>query len=371
MNEHRVTKTRTSAQRRGGPRMLRMLVVLSMGIATLVVWGFVVGRSEAAREAERERPVKAPLRVSLDERGEPVVTLDAETQTRSGIKVTAPQSVRYQDKIRAYGTVLDLDKLSTLGNNYVTAIAQLQSAQARQAASKAAFERAQVLYNSRATALAQVQTVEATFRVDQAAVATAEAQVRTLKTTAFQEWGPVVGKALVDNAPLVTGLLERQAFLIQITLPPGVDITPPPTVTVQLGAGVTRPEAQFVSIATETDPKIQGLSYYYIASADSHLLPGISVLAFLPSGAPRDAIAIPASAVVWWAGRAWVYLRTGPDTFVRHPLPSDVPASGGGGFEVPVESFPQPTPQLVVAGAQTLLSEEFRAQIQVGEDSKK
>ncbi|PZR86100.1 MAG: multidrug transporter, partial [Hyphomicrobiales bacterium] len=45
----------------------------------LVTWGFVEGRSEAAREAERERPVKSPLRVSLDERGDPVVTLDAET----------------------------------------------------------------------------------------------------------------------------------------------------------------------------------------------------------------------------------------------------------------------------------------------------
>jgi len=347
------------------------LLTFAAGITSLAVWGFVAGRSEAAREAERERPIKTPLRVSIDEQGATIVTLAPDVQKRSGIEATTPKSVPYQDKIRAYGAVLDLDKLTTLDNNYVTAGAQLQSAQAKLAASKAAFERTQELYKDRTTALAQVQTNQATFLVDQAAVATAEAQVRTLKTTAYQEWGPVIGKAVVEGGGLVTQLLERQAFLIQITLPPGVSITPPPRVSVQLGAGASRPQAQFVSIATQADPKIQGLSYYYTATADTQLLPGISVLALLPSGAPRDGIAVPATAVVWWAGRPWVYLRTGPDTFTRHPLPSNEPASADGGFEVPAESFPQHPPQLVTAGAQALLSEEFRAQIQVGEDSKK
>ncbi|MGI8569516.1 MAG: multidrug transporter, partial [Methylocella sp.] len=111
-----MSDSNSSAEHGSTRRILRVLTLLAVVgcFGVLVTWGFVEGRSEAAREAERERPVKSPLRVSLDERGDPVVTLDAETQTRSGIKVTAPQSVRYQDKIRAYGTVLDLDKLSTL-----------------------------------------------------------------------------------------------------------------------------------------------------------------------------------------------------------------------------------------------------------------
>jgi hypothetical protein len=361
---------RKSPVRRGRWLLQTLVALVVIGaLGGLAVWGFIEGRGEAALEAERERPVKAPLRVTLDGHGEPIVTLDAETRRQSGVEVITPQSTPYQDEIRAYGTVLDLDKLVTLDNNYVTAIAQLQSAQAKLVASKAAFERAEALYKFKAASLAQLQTAEATFRADQAGVATAEAQVRTLRATALQEWGTVIGKALVESGPLVQQLIERQTFLLQITLLPGTSITPPPTATVQFGAIATRHQVQFVSPATETDPKIQGLSFYYTAGAESNLLPGMSVLTFLPSGAPLDGIEIPGSAVVWWTGRAWVYLRTGADTFTRHEIPTDVPAPGGG-FIVPVKSLPQPLPELVAQGAQMLLSEEFRAQIEVGEDKK-
>ena len=357
----------------GGPgrRFVRLIVILAAigGLGVLVVWGFLAGRGEAALEAERERPVKAPLRVSTDGRGQPVVTLDTATRKQSGIEVTKPEPTQHVAQVRAYGTVLDLDKLVTLDNNYVTAVAQLQSAQAKIVASKAAFERAQALSENKVTTLAQLQTAEATFRADQAGVTTTEAQVRTLKATALQEWGTVIGKALVESGPLVTGLIERRTFLLQITLPPGTSITPAPNATVQFGASATRHQVQFVSPATQTDPKIQGLSFYYSADAASNLLPGMNVLAFLPSGAPVDGIEIPASAVVWWTGRAWVYLRTGADTFTRDEIPTDTPAPRGG-FIVPVKTLPKPIPELVVQGAQMLLSEEFRAQIQVGEDKK-
>lgn len=354
-----------------GSRILRASVALGagVGLAALVVWGFVAGRGEAAREAIREQPVKAPLRVSLDGQGRPVVTLGAEARRQSGIETGAPPPTRHQELVRAYGTVLDLDKLVTLDNSYVTAIAQLETARARLVASKAAFERAGALYKDRTTPLAQLQTAEAIFRADEAGVRTAEAQVNTLRTTAFQEWGPVIGKALVEGGPLIKRLIERQDVLLQITLPPDTSIAPPPGATVQIGAGTTQSEIRFVSLATQADPKIQSLSFYYTASADNDLLPGMSVLAFLPSGAPLQAIEVPASAVVWWNGRAWVYVATGPDTFSRHRIPTASPTTHGG-FIVPAASFPQPRPDLVIKGAQVLLSEEFRAQIQVGEDKK-
>jgi hypothetical protein len=196
----------------------------------LAIWGFIEGRGEAALEAERERPVKAPLRVSFDGHGGPIVTLDAETRKQSGVEVITPQSTPYQDEIRAYGTVLDLDKLVTLDNNYVTAGAQLQNAQAKLVASQAAFERAEALYKYKATSLAQLQTAEASFRADQAGVATAEAQVRTLKVTALQEWGTVIGKSLVESGSLVARLIERMSAV------PGTSIAE----SQRLGALVTK-----------------------------------------------------------------------------------------------------------------------------------
>jgi hypothetical protein len=74
--------------------------------------------------------------------------------------------------------------------------------------------------------------------------------------------------------------------------------------------------------------------------------------------------------VVWWSGRAWVYLRLDEDSFTRREIPTDMPTQDGSGFVVPVKALGDgDPPQIVVKAAQLLLSEEFRAQIQVGGDT--
>jgi hypothetical protein len=345
-----------------GSWSVKLLAVAGVvALATLMGWGFLAGRNEAATEAERERAIKVPIRVSGDA-GERVITIDAATQQRSGIETTALPSAPHQEELRAYGMVLDVARLTELSNNYANAKAQVQTAQAKLAMSRPAFERAQKLFNeTHVVSQAQLQAAEAAFGTDQASLAAAEAQVRALTATAYQEWGSVVGKSLVDQSPTITALIERQNFLLQITLPPGVTLrAPPATASIQTGKAA-REDITFVSPATRIDPKIQGVSFFYTAAAESGVLPGMNVLAFLPSGRSTEGADVPASAVVWWQGRAWVYRRTGQDTFARVEIATDLPAPGGGYIakDVPEDAG------IVTRGAQLLLSEEFRAQIQV------
>ena len=151
---------------------------------------------------------------------------------------------------------------------------------------------------------------------------------------------------------------------MQITLPPGVVLMATPATAAIENGKDTRAQITFISPATHIDPKIQGISFFYVAPADSGVLPGMNVLAFLPTGKTVDGVAIPASAVVWWQDRAWVYRRTASDKFVRVEIATDLPAPGGGYI---VTNLPQDV-QIVTGGAQLLLSEEFRSQIQVDED---
>ncbi len=349
-----------------GTTLLRIAVavVIVLGLGALVIWGFSAGRKQAALEAERESPVKVPLRVST-ENGASVITLDRAAQQQSGVETTILQRAPYQQQIRAYGTVLDLQQFTDLSNNYVNAKAQLQAVQAKLAASQGAFERARRLYEDQQNmSAAQLQAAEATYRADRAALASAQSQLRTLAATAEQNWGPVFGQALVAELPMVTRLIERQDFVVQVTLPPGVFIEKVPEIaSAQLG-NARRVRLKYVSAATKTDPKIQGLSFFYIAPAESGLLPGLNVLAFLPDGTPVAAGMVPQSAVVWVQGKAWVYLRTGPQTFTRREIATDLPTPDGGYV---IKGLPSKT-QLVTQGAQALLSEEFRAQFQVGQD---
>ena len=353
-------------------RALGLAIVLALlgGLGALVVSGFVEGRQEAAVEAEREAPIKPPLRVTLPPRGEPIVTFDAETQKTIGLEMMTPTAAPYEDRVRAYGTVLDLATLTTLNTTYVTAVSQLNTAEAKLAASQPAYTRAQALYAKDIGSLAQMQTAEAAVLSDKASVAAAESQVRTLAATALQEWGPVVGRALVSNAGLVNRLIERQEFLLQVTLPPAVSIDPPPTASVEVGGSSRRFDVRYISPATRTDPKIQGLSFFYAAGGNTGVLPGMHVRAYLDSGHSVEGYVVPPAAVVWWSGRAWVYVRLDGDSFTRREIPTDMPANDGSGFVVPERTFSEPQPpQIVVKAAQLLLSEEFRAQIQVGGDT--
>jgi hypothetical protein len=349
-------------------RLIRTLIAtaIAVGIGALMIWGYVEGRGEAEREVERERPIKEPLRISTNN-GMPVVTLDNQTQRNSGIESTRLESTPFQQQVRAYGMVLDLARLTDLSNNYANAKAQLQTAHAKLVASKAAFERAQTLYKGQAAvSLAQLQTAEAAFSVDEAAVAAAESHVRTLSATAYQEWGAALAKSLIDGSPLITRLIERQDFLLQVTLPPGVSIPAvPETGAIQTGQNA-REEITFISPATRTDPRIQGASFFYVTPAKSDVLPGMNVLSFLPSGKAVDGVTIPASAIVWWQDKAWVYRRIDPERFARTEIATDLPTTGGSYI---VAALPNGA-EVVTRGAQLLLSEEFRAQIQVGEDKK-
>ncbi len=362
-----LTVMKTPYPDKGRKRLLlggTLAAVILAAAAGAVIWGFLENREEMTRETERERPVRAAARVAAGN-GAPIIRVERAAQERSGIETTRLPSAPYLDQIRAYGMVLDAARLTDLSNSYANAEAQLRTAQAKATFSKAAFERAQKLYdNERSVSLALLQSAEAALRTDEAGVGAAESQVRTLAATVHQEWGPVLGRSLVERSATVARLIERQDFLVQVTLPPGVPVPKSVTAAAIESPGKGRAAITQVSPATRTDARIQGFSFFYLVGAEGGVLPGMNVLAFLSSGEALDGVAIPAEALVWWQDRPWVYRRTEPDTFVRTELATDQPTPAGGYIDRNLGK----DVEIVTHGAQLLLSEEFRAQIQVGDD---
>ena len=87
--------------------------------------------------------------------------------------------------------------------------------------------------------------------------------------------------------------------------------------------------------------------------------PGTSVVAFVPQGPSVQGAVVPGSAVVWWRGRAWVYVEVGAGRLARRMVATDTPA-GDGWF---VTSGIAAGDRVVVRGAQAVLAEEDRAGI--------
>jgi hypothetical protein len=354
---------RSTALRRFLPILFAAAVIL--GAAGALLRSYAAGADRPGRDPdEREQAVKAPQRV-LVEHGETVITLDADVQRRSGIELATLRNAAHPQRLRAYATVLDSQPLTELSARYADAEGRLRTAQAKLAASKAAFERARTLYADHENiSAARLQEAEANYRVDQANLAATQSQLRMLSAGAQQAWGPVLGRALTDAAPLAVRLVERRDLLLQVTLPPGRSIVPPAHDAFVRLDGETRVPIALVSVAPRTDPHIQGASFFYTASARSALLPGMSALAYLPSGKSVEGAIVPDAAIVWTQGQASIYLRTGAQTFARHAISTAVPAPGGGYM---VQGLPE-SAQVVVQGAQMLLSETYRAPARGGGD---
>ncbi len=340
-----------------------LAIIVVVGMAALLIWAFQAGRKELAMEQERARPIKAPTRVAAENR-KSIITLDQPAQERSGIAVAPIKAVTHQEELRAYGTVMDLQPLVDLRNSFATTKAQLEKARATLEASRKEYERLKVLQENQNISAKVFQSAEATWRSDEAAERAAQTAVSVLEGTIRQRWGGVLARWLSDGSKEFERLLQREDVLLQITLPPGSSLSSAPR-----NARVQTPEgrlasATLVSPSPSTDPRIQGISLFYFAQARAtDLLPGMNVLAYLPNGFPTHGIIVPASAVVWWQGKAWVYVQKDAEHFIRHEISTDAPVAEGWFIArgLPAES------RLVVTGAQLLLSEEFRAQVQISD----
>lgn len=342
--------------RRGGrlrPVVVGLAILLALAIAAAGYAVFPTKRTETADKAGAPAVAEQPRLAT--ENGLTVVTLPAAQARR--IETVILWNAPHRKELRGYGAVLDLQPLTELNNQFENAKAQLDIAQAKLAASRTAFERARKLYaDQQNISLAQMQTAQAAFRVDQAAAAAAQSQLETLALTAQQNWGPQLGQALIEGDPLIKQLITRQKVLLQVTLPPGRQVSDPVAGVAIETADGRRVPLQFVSAATKTDPRIQGLSFFFTAASGAGLLPGMRVAAYLPAGPPVEGAIVPLSAVVWQDGQPWAYLRSGSNGFVRHPVDTGVRLGDG----YLVAGLPDGS-QIVTAGAQTLLSEEFRA----------
>ena len=296
-----------------------------------------------------------PARLATDS-GVTSVVLDPAAMARAGIVATVLPAAAFQGSLTGYGAVLDVDSLAAAR----TALAAAQAAAARTAATAAAAreELARIRSLNAADQTASVkalQDAEAASSGADADAAAARAAERARRAQVVQAWGPVVGRWAAEGGAALDDLLARRSVLILVSLPTGTVLADPPRhASVRGAADAVR--AAFISTATETDPATQGAAFFYRAPASPGLLAGMRVTVALPAGAPRRAVVVPRSAVVWAEGGAWIYVETGATTFTRRPISTDLAAPDG--YAV---TDLAPGARVVTRGAQLLLSEEYRS----------
>jgi len=101
-----------------------------------------------------------------------------------------------------------------------------------------------------------------------------------------------------------------------------------------------------------------------VTNAPVALTPGLAVTGFVQlPGEPARGVIVPDAAVVRSDGRVWIYVQITGTAFARREIFLDHPAGGG----CLVTNGVAAGDKVVITGAQTLLSEEHKTEIKMGD----
>jgi membrane fusion protein, multidrug efflux system len=325
--------------------------VAVLAVLVILVWIFAGTAKDEGDEAEQV--TSAPPKISHSSGGEVVVELSRDEQARIGLETERVSAVTQSQKATAYGVVLDAAPLAALD-------AELASTRAAVAASRAEFERTRLLHSEQQNvSLKDFEIARAKFQADQA-------QLNLLNQRLADEWGvKISAMSPTERASLIDALTKRAAGVIRVSLPAGQSLLQEPEEAhiAVLGFESHPLMTRIIWSAPTADPRLQGQGFLLRVEAQGFpLRPGTAVTGHLESPATaKPGVVVPEAAVVRTGDRAWAYVQIAPTRFERRQLEVTLPATRGW-F---VTSGFAGGDQVVVTGAQALLSEELKSQIQV------
>lgn len=337
--------------------------VLLLVVVGGVIWGFYANRGEQAADADDDAPVQAPSRMS-SAAGQTLLSFDDNAQKANGIRTTVLVATRHRPRTQATGVVVQLQPLLDLKASYNTPRTDLLRTTANARASEQEYQRLKELNQDGKNASDKsVETARAASENDAALVDNAQQALTVLHANAVLRWGSVVTGWMERNSPEFEALLNQRSFLLQVTNTAGGPARTPTQATVQLPDD-TRTEARFISVVPQLDPRLQTASALYVIPGHAGLVPGLNLSVFLPGHELQSGVMLPMAAVVWYQGTAWCYVETSSGKFDRVAVDTSNPTENGWFVTKGLD----PGVRVVTAGAQTLLSEEFRSQIQADND---
>lgn len=346
-------------------RKLAIIIGLQAFLIVVLFWVLVFYSKDEfeAFTAQTEEEIETPNRV-IKESGITSISISAETQKQSEITTTPLKSSKHQSSVSSYGNVLAIDTLIDLRTRYLAAKAEIEVLRAALTYNKGEFNRLQALnQDDKNVSDKAVATARSNIKADEAKIAAAESSAKNIADSIRQLWGETLAQHATspEKSELLQNLISNQEVLIQITLP--FDAAEPSdkgSIMITPTAAPSKPiAALFISRAPASSATIQGKTYFYHAKT-RELRAGMQINAVTTTSSQiNDGVIIPNAAIIWYAGKSWVYRKTAEDKFSRVPVTTDIELEDGWFYQGNL----RPNDEVVTSGAQLLLSEEFKSQI--------
>jgi len=344
------------------PAAHAIIALMALVIAALT-WALVYySRDELGTQAEKRDERVTSASAAGIEAGRAVVRLSAQSQAAAGIVVQGLQPAKHEAALEAYGVVANLQPLAEARGRYLAAVAEATAARATLAAAESEYRRMQLLFrDDRNVSEQAMQAALAHYRAEQTRMNAAEQAAASIRDGIRGAWGESVTQwAANPGSQTMRSLLQQTSFLVQLVVPsqlPRAAVRNRIAIAPAIARNNTRP-ASFVGASPQVDAAFPGETYFYLVNGGG-LRIGMRVVARFGLGSSATGVIVPSAAVVWHAGKAWAYVKDDDDSFARFEVLTNDEMEGGwfnsAGFDNDDE--------VVVSGAQLLLSEELKYQI--------
>jgi hypothetical protein len=325
-----------------------------LGIAA----AFIIGAAGMAAFLKYTGPAKpaesAPAEeeesfVVKDANGPARLELEQDTQDMMGLKTANLAEAKLEPDAKGYGRVLDPSPL-------VAMVAETATAKASLDASTKEYERVKALAQNQNASARALEAAEAAMKRDQI-------QYESIQPRLLAGWGKVIASK-PDLAAFARSLASQEAALIRVDLPLGDELKSEPTGgrVAALASPDNPAPVEYLDRAADTDPQFQSRGYLFLMKTRP-LTPGTLVTAWLTlPGEAQTGVWVPRDAVVRHEGGTFVYLQISDEQFQRQAVVLDRPTPDGWFVRANDHSPLKPKAEVVIVGAQELLSEELKAQ---------
>ena len=385
-------------------------------------------REEGDPEEEKPAEGEGSSRVSRTPEGETVLTLDAPTQARVGLRAEAVAPATRQPETVAYGTLAEdpaetftlraalpgtlwavegrgwpqlgeaLAAETTIGrlqprlspaeqldmaSRLATARADLGSATAELEAARASYESKKELRDrDKVVSDRAVEEAQARVRTEEARLRAAAETVHLLEACLAPDAGaaalhplvvPLAGEVVevlaqpgevIESGQPILRVARFDRLMARVGIPAGERANQPVSAArvVVIGQEDWILLAKPIGLAPTVDVRTQGQAYQLRVTASGlPVRPGLAVIAYLAlPGEPLTGVSVPRSAIVRYGGGTWVYVQTAEPQFTRREVKLTSPSTAGWFVTAGLAAGDR----VVVVGAQVLLSEELKVQIE-------
>jgi membrane fusion protein, multidrug efflux system len=342
-----------------------ILVIFQAIVIVVLFWSLIfLGKDEYDQKNTLQEEEVTTQNRSFQTSATTIVKVSKVAQLQSGIQTQPLTLTSKRVTLNTLGNVLNVDALIEERARYLNATSNANLLNILMLNQARDYHRMHLLNQDDKNVSDQaMQLARTNYEQTQVKYKAALLEVESIANTIRTNWGVTIAKEVMQAklSPLFDNLLSRNEVLILVTYPNESSITEPfEKVTLRPISTSNVIEASLICESTSTDPTIQGRTYYYHAPA-KYLRSGMRLnVEIHPDKQEKQGVIIPQNAIIRYAGLAWVYKKQKEEEFVRIPVKTDTNEDNG--WFNPLDLLHEGD-EIVINGAQLLLSEEFKYQI--------